>query len=630
MSLNSHTLELLETVTAALPGGGEQRDGQRDMALAVADTITNRGHALIQAGTGTGKSLAYLVPVLLSQQPTIIATATKALQDQLANKDLPFLAEHSGLQLDFAVLKGRSNYLCLQRLDEADTGDTDDTLDLEIDDEPLDPATIKKLQAFAASSPTGDRAELDDIDDRTWRLVSVGRNECPGAGRCPRGDDCLAERARRRAEAADILVVNLHLYALSVMVEGVLPDHEVVVIDEAHQLEDIMAEAAGRQISPARIQATARSAAAVLVERDAPQGAEEAATALHGPLETLIGDRLLEGPPEELGTTLDMTRTRVDALLAALRAVPDSAPAATKAKAIRARQMATGLIDDIDAIRWPIEDEVLWVDGPTSNPSLRSTPIAINKLLAESLWEKRTGVLTSATLPTRAAAQLGLPPDATTLDVGSPFDYEKNALLYCPVHLPDPRADGFREAQHTEIESLVVAAGGRTLALFTSYAAMRDAVEQLSPRLPWPILMQGEGSKAALLKEFVDNDESSLFATMSFWQGVDAPGSTCSLVIIDRLPFPRPNDPVLQARRDRAGKAAFRTIDLPRAATMLAQGAGRLIRSTTDQGVVAVLDPRLATARSYRWELIRALPPMRRTRDLADAESLLRELRDTT
>ena len=270
----------------------------------------------------------------------------------------------------------------------------------------------------------------------------------------------------------------------------------------------------------------------------------------------------------------------------------------------------------------------MWVDGPPSNPGLRSTPIAVGDLLAEQLWDRRTGVLTSATLPANATSQLGLPNTTVDLDVGSPFDYESNALLYCPTHLPDPRTDGFRSAQHTEIEALMAAAGGRTLALFTSFSAMREAVERLDGRLPWPILMQGDGAKNALLRQFIEDEPTSLFATMSFWQGVDAPGSTCRLVVIDRLPFPRPNDPVLQARRDRAGKAAFREIDLPRAATLLAQGAGRLIRTSTDQGVVAVLDPRLATSRSYRWDLVKALPPMRRTRERDDATRYLQDLRD--
>ncbi len=630
MSFADLTAEALEAVTSSLPAGGERREGQVDMARAVADAIETDSHAVVQAGTGTGKSLAYLVPAVLSDRPTVIATATKALQDQLAGKDLPFLTDHLDVPFRFAVLKGRSNYLCLQRLDELEA---DDRLDLDLDDTErdsgsIDSDTLDELRAFATTSATGDRSELETIDDRTWRLVSVGRDECPGANRCPRGDDCLAEKARHQAAEADILVVNLHLYALAITVDAVLPEHDLVMIDEAHQLEDIVAEAAGRQISPARVQAAARNTASVLVDMEPSQRAEESATSLHVALEPLIGERLLDGPDAEVGKALDDVRAATERLLDALRAVPESAPADTRTKALRARQVATGLIDDIDAVRWPTDSEVMWVDGPASNPGLRSTPIAVDSLLSENLWAKRAGVLTSATLPPKATSRLGLPDDTATLDVGSPFDYQNNALLYCPTHLPDPRNEGFRSAQHAEIETLMAAAGGRTLALFTSFSAMREAVERLEGRLPWKILMQGDGAKNALLRDFVEDEETSLFATMSFWQGVDAPGRTCSLVIIDRIPFPRPNEPVLQARRDRAGKAAFGTIDLPRAATLLAQGAGRLIRSSTDRGVVAVLDPRLATARSYRWELINALPPMTRTKDRDDVTRFLQELRD--
>lgn len=598
------------------------------MARAVATAIESDGHLAVQAGTGTGKSLAYLVPAILSERPTVIATATKALQDQLAGKDLPFLAERLDTSFRFAVLKGRSNYLCLQRLDEAEQTDT---LDLDLDDEGgtgIDADTIERLRAFAVDTDVGDRAEVDWVTDRIWRQVSVGRDECPGAGRCPRGEDCLAERARSRAAAADVLVVNLHLYALGLIIETILPEHDVVVIDEAHQLEDIVAEAAGRQISPSRVQGAARNAVAVLADSDAPRLAEDAAVALRVVLERSIGDRLPDGPDLDLGRALDDVRTACDRLLEALRAVPEDAPTETRTKAVRARQVATSLADDIDAVRWPTDTDVTWIDGPPSNPALRSTPIDIGELLAEHLWQKRSGVLTSATLPPNTTNRLGLPDDTQSIDVGSPFDYETNALLYCPPGLPDPRSHDFRAAQHEEIEALMSAAGGGTLALFTSFAAMREAADRLGPRLPWPILLQGDGAKHALLRDFIADDQTSLFATMSFWQGIDAPGRTCRLVIIDRLPFPRPNDPVLQARRDRAGPAAFREIDLPRAATLLAQGAGRLIRTSSDRGVVAVLDPRLATSRSYRWDLVNALPPMTRTRDRDEAVRMLQAVRD--
>lgn len=624
MNTTEQSLELLAQVTAGLPGGGERRGGQVEMTATVADALASNGHVVVQAGTGTGKSLAYLVPIAVSGQKVVVATATKALQDQLAGKDLPFLSSRLETPIDFAVLKGRSNYLCLQRLNEAES---DPGLSLGGDDGSLDDETREKLRVFADKSETGDRSELADIADRVWQQVSVSRQECPGANRCPEGENCFAERAWRRAAAADVLIVNLYLYAIDVAVQGILPEHDTVIIDEAHQLEDIVANAAGRYLSPARLVTAASATKAVVADSEAPKKVDEAAATLRNRLEPLTGSRLPEGPPDELGRTLDLVSGRVADLLNALRAVPSDAPTDVLNRTIRARQSISSLLDDISYLRWATDDEVMWVDGPTHNPSLRSTPLAIDKILAENLWSQRGAVLTSATMPANATSQFGLPQSTIEVDVGSPFDYEANALLYCAADLPDPRNQGHRESQLQEIESLVSAAGGRTLALFTSWGAMHQAAAHIASRVPWTVLQQGEGSKAQLLKRFIENEETCLFATMSFWQGIDAVGSTCNLVIIDRLPFPRPDDPLLQARRERAGTDAFRVVDLPRAAIMLAQGAGRLIRSATDCGVVAVLDPRLATSRSYRWALLGALPPMRRTKDRDEAERLLRELR---
>ena len=625
LSLATESLQTLDAITPLLPGGGERREGQRNMTVSVAAAIESGGHAVVQAGTGTGKSLAYLVPAVLSGKQTVIATATKALQDQLANKDLPFLSDNVDHDFDFAVLKGRSNYLCLQKLAEADP---DNRLDIPDTDDSLDLTTLDLLREFAAETDAGDRAELAEIDDRTWRMVSVGRDECPGASRCPAGDDCLAELARQRAAAADILVVNLHLYAIAAMIDGVLPDHEVVIVDEAHQLEDIVAQAAGCSVSGGRLKALARTAAGLITDRDSTGDIEAAATLLSAAIEPLVGKRLPDGPTDEVARVLDLLGIRVEKLLQALKAVPDDAPLDVATRAIRVRQSATTLLDDLHMLRQPTANDVTWVDGPPHNPSLRSTPILIDSLLDDRVWSRRSGILTSATLASTVRTKLGMPESADRTNVGSPFDYAENALLYCPTDLPDPRSPDSRQAKLDELESLILAAGGRTLALFTSWAAMRDAVEYLKPRMPWNLLTQGQGSKAKLLEEFVTDPQTSLFATMSFWQGVDAPGDTCTLVTIDRLPFPRPDDPVLQARRERAAGAAFRSIDLPRAATMLAQGAGRLIRSTQDRGVVAVLDPRLATARSYRWELIESLPPMRRTSERDEAHQFLKQLRD--
>ena len=627
MTTAEQSLELLARVTADLPSGGERRGGQEEMTVTVADALANNGHAVVQAGTGTGKSLAYLVPIALSGQKVVVATATKALQDQLADKDLPFLSSQLDEPVNFSVLKGRSNYLCLQRLNEVEEAESKPGLGLDLDDAALDDATLENLRLFAETSKSGDRSELADVSDRVWQQVSVSRQECPGANRCPEGESCFAEKARHRAAAADMLIVNLYLYAIDVAVQAILPDHDMVIIDEAHQLEDIVANAMGRYLSPARLVTAAAATRAVIADSEAPGEAEKAATMLKNRLEPLIGRRLADGPPDELGSTLDLVSGRVADLLNDLRAVPSDAPSEVLNRTIRARQSISSVLDDISFLRWATDDEVMWVDGPTHNPSLRSTPLAIDEVLAENLWSQRGAVLTSATMPLNATSQFGLPCGTVEVDVGSPFDYETNALLYCAADLPDPRNPQHRESLLAEIESLVTAAGGRTLALFTSWGAMQQAAAHIESRIPWTVLQQGEGSKAQLLKSFIDNEEACLFATMSFWQGIDAVGPTCSLVIIDRIPFPRPDDPVLQARRERAGTGGFRVVDLPRAAMMLAQGAGRLIRSSTDCGVVAVLDPRLATSRSYRWELLRALPPMRRTKDRSEAESLLRALR---
>jgi ATP-dependent DNA helicase DinG len=269
---------------------------------------------------------------------------------------------------------------------------------------------------------------------------------------------------------------------------------------------------------------------------------------------------------------------------------------------------------------------VSWVEGPAHAPVFKCSPIEVGPLLSEKLWGGVTAVLTSATIPPLLPTRVGIPAETVTeLDVGSPFDYEEHGLLYCALGLPDPRNPGYEAAMHDELEALIRAAGGRTLALFTSWRAMTAAAEAISPRVPWRVLTQSALPKPALIKAFTEDEQSCLFATMGFWQGVDVPGSACSLVTIDRIPFPRPDEPLLQARRERAGAAAFRVIDIPRAATMLAQGTGRLIRSAADRGVVAVLDPRLGKA-NYKWDLVRALPPMRRTRHRADVEAFLAPL----
>jgi len=567
------------------------------------------------------------VPAVLSGRRTVVATATKALQDQLANKDLPFLAEHLDVPFDFAVLKGRSNYVCLQRIKEITT--EGQQLALEVGPRPP-VEEIAALARWAASSTSGDRAELErEPSVRAWSAVSVGPRECPGASRCPKGDVCFAERARRLAADADVVVVNTHLYGLHLATGGaVLPEHEVVVVDEAHQLEDTVAATAGVELTGGRFTALARTVGAIVDDEAMAEGLGELGTLWRHALAPERGRRLrgtLDGEPARV---LDIARNRLDPAMAALRQVPDDGPGDVGARKVRAVQAMTSLVDDLDAVREVRADEVAWVEGTDDNPVLRVAPVAVGELLAEQLWGERTAVLTSATLPAALPDQVGLPDGGfSRLDLESPFDYPTQALLYCAAHLPDPRSATFDAAMHDELEALVDAAGGRTMALFTSHRALQAALEALRPRLAVEVLAQDELPKPALLARFAASPETCLFATMGFWQGVDVPGDALTLVTIDRLPFPRPDDPLLQARRERARADAFRVVDLPRATTLLAQGAGRLIRTATDRGVVAVLDPRLATNARYRWDIVNALPPMHRTRDRTEAEAFLRSLR---
>lgn len=611
--------ETLEKVVAQLPGGGEVRDGQRIMAEAVADAVESGRHLVVQAGTGTGKTLAYLVPAVVTGARVVVATATKALQDQLAGKDLPFLDTHVG-GFTWAVLKGRSNYVCRQRVAEL-LDDRQGRLDMATDD----PGLTAVLE-WASETEIGDRAELA-LEPRpaVWDAVSVGSDECPGAAKCPKGETCFAEGARRRAAEADVIVVNTHLYGTHIAAGGtVLPPHDLVVLDEAHRVEEVVSATSGSELTSGRVSAAAYAVGRVIADDALVTDILAVAARLGDLLDGLVGERL-DPPPGRLVELLTQLRTKLDAASAALKGVPEG-NVDVVARRNRASQQLLGLSEAILRASVVPTGSVAWVEGRPGSAKLRIAPIDVAGILEELLWRETTAVLCSATIPPRLPTRLGLPKGATTeLDVGSPFDYEANALLYCATHLPDPRQDR-ADAVHDEIAALIEAAGGRTMALFTSWRAMQAAVEALRPRLATPVLAQGEQPKPALLSAFTDQPATSLFATMSFWEGVDIPGPSLSCVIIDKLPFARPDDPLLEARREQVGPRAFELIDLPRAITLLAQGAGRLIRTAEDTGVVAVLDPRLATAR-YRWDLIRGLPPMRRTKDRAEVLAVLGALR---
>ena len=619
--------DALAKVTAALPGGGEDRPGQLQMAHALTRAIHEQRHLVVQAGTGTGKSLAYLIPCVLAGVTCVVATATKALQDQLAGKDLPFLAAHLDRPFRFAVLKGRSNYLCLQKGQEIAAREGEEQLEL-ADAETAELGRLGRevvqILRWARTNETGDRAELDfEPHPSAWASLSVTARECPGASRCPKGELCLAEAAHERAAEADVIVVNAHLYAMHLASGGhLLPPHEVVVFDEAHELEDIVAAAMGVELTAGRFSALARSVRSVAGDTDVAGAVDDAGLRLTAVLAPHTNARVDAAEHEELAAVLMLCRDRIGRATAALRAAEPDADSAARTRAMKA---ATSLTEDLDTAAELDEHRVAWVEGPAHAPAMKVAPVDVAGILAARLWASgiEAAALTSATIPPLLPDRLGLDEGTyTQLDVGSPFDFANHAVLYCAARLPDPRHADYEPAMHAELDVLIRAAGGRTLALFTSWRAMRAAADALRDALPWRLMTQDELPKPALLAAFTTDETSCLFATMGFWQGVDVPGAALSLVVIDRLPFPRPDEPLLQARRERVGADAFRAIDLPRAATLLAQGAGRLIRSSTDRGVVAVLDSRLARA-GYRSDLLRALPPMRLTALRSNVEQFL-------
>lgn len=619
-------LDILHRATSQLPEV-EERPGQDEMAIAIAHAIDANRHLVVQAGTGTGKTLAYLVPAILSGRRTVVATYTKALQDQLAMHDLPTLAESLSdilpTPFSWAVLKGRQNYICLQRVNEIHSSEQD-RLDLnnlapEVGEE------IIKLREWSLETESGDAGELTWAPSETaWRKVSVGSEECPGANRCPVGEQCFSERARRKATQADIIVVNTFLYGLHVASGGsLLPEHEVVIFDEAHQLEDVISSTIGVEIGPSHVTNMALAIRRIVRDDALSAHLSNAAIQLRDALTKYLERQVVQPIPDEIRAALASIRIRIDVALAALRAIASDDESAKQRK-LRAQGLCARLAESIDFSLGTLTGQVVFVSGSAERPHLEIAPLQVGPALREGVWSKCTAILTSATVPLLLPQRIGLPEEHfDAIDVGSPFNYEKNSLLYCAKHLPEPNSPPRDAAVHDEIAELITAAGGRTLALFTTYRAMHAAANAMTDRLPYRIWRQDDLPKMALLGEFAAVESACLFATAGFFQGVDVPGRTLSLVIIDKLPFPRPDDPLLMARRELVGKGAFTEIDLPRAATQLAQAAGRLIRSQSDKGVVAILDPRLAT-KGYGKVIVATLPPMPRTIIRAEVEDFLR------
>ncbi|WP_432096104.1 ATP-dependent DNA helicase [Streptomyces sp. bgisy100] len=612
--------DLLHAAVTAV--GGTERPGQVTMAETVAEVVDDGSHLLVQAGTGTGKSLGYLVPALAHGERVVVATATLALQRQLVQRDLPRTVEalHPLLRRrpEFAMLKGRSNYLCLHRLHEGVPQEEEEGLF-----DPFEAATptsrlgkdLLRMRDWADETETGDRDDLTPgVSDRAWSQVSVSSRECLGASKCAYGAECFAEAARERAKLADVVVTNHALLAIDA-IEGapVLPGHEVLVIDEAHELVSRVTGAATGELTPGSVNRAVRRAAKLVDEKvaDALQTAAESFERL---MELALPGRL-EEIPEDLGYALMALRDAARTVITALGNTRDKSVQDEDA----VRKQALAAVENVHAVAERIangsEYDVVWYERHDRfGASLRVAPLSVSGLLREKLFTERSVVLTSATLKlggdfNGVAASLGLSPEGVEgedvpqwrgLDVGSPFDYPKQGILYVARHLAQPGREGSRTDMLDELAELVEAAGGRTLGLFSSMRAAQGAAEALRERLDQPILLQGEETLGELIRAFAEDPHTCLFGTLSLWQGVDVPGPSCQLVVMDRIPFPRPDDPLMSARQkavEEGGGNGFMAVAATHAALLMAQGAGRLVRASGDRGVVAVLDPRLATAR---------------------------------
>ncbi|MFG2561644.1 ATP-dependent DNA helicase [Streptomyces sp. NPDC048496] len=637
--------ELLHAAVTAV--GGMERPGQASMAEAVAEAVDDNSHLLVQAGTGTGKSLGYLVPALAHGERVVVATATLALQRQLVERDLPRTVDalHPLLRRrpQFAMLKGRSNYLCLHRLHEGVPQEEEEGLFDQF--EAAAPSSklgqdLLRLRDWSDETETGDRDDLTPgVSDRAWAQVSVSSRECLGASKCAYGAECFAEMARERAKLADVVVTNHALLAIDA-IEGapVLPQHEVLIVDEAHELVSRVTGVATGELTPGQVNRAVRRAAK-LVNEKAADALQTAAEGFERVMELALPGRL-EEVPEDLGYALMALRDAARTVITALGSTRDKS--VQDEDAVRKQAMAS--VETIHGVAERItqgsEYDVVWYERHDRfGASVRVAPLSVSGLLREKLFADRSVVLTSATLKlggdfNGVGASLGLAPEGTEgddipqwkgLDVGSPFDYPKQGILYVAKHLATPGREGSRTDMLDELAELVEAAGGRTLGLFSSMRAAQAAAEELRGRLDKPILLQGEETLGELIKNFAADPETCLFGTLSLWQGVDVPGASCQLVIMDRIPFPRPDDPLMSARQkavEEAGGNGFMAVAATHAALLMAQGAGRLVRATGDKGVVAVLDPRLANAR-YGSYLRASLPDFWYTTDRNQARRSL-------
>jgi ATP-dependent DNA helicase DinG len=588
--------------------GFEVRDEQAELAEAVALAIGRRRHLLAEAGTGTGKSLAYLIPALDSRLRVVVSTATKALQEQLLTQDVPRAAAALGRKVEVAVLKGRHNYVCRHRLHGFEL------IGGALFAREEDGRAFESLRGWLESTETGDRAELEvEPPDSLWGELAVGSDGCLGRG-CRFTATCFSEAGRERAQHADLVIVNHALYFADLGLRerrdrGVLPDHEVVVFDEAHRLEDIAASWLGGRVSGALLRRLARDVERACNQTGSPlparqlDRAERAAASLLTAVSPDSGRTRIRNVPGDLCRALE---ERLGELASAI------AGRGEELDALAARALALGIdaaacIDaDLDRVVWSERDALVWA------------PVDVSRELRERLWEAdsaaTTAILVSATLGVGedfafVRERLGLR-DADEIRVGSPFRFEDQALVYVPGNLPDPRSPRALGRVSEEVEALCSLSAGRALVLTSSFRALDAIASHLRDRLDYEVLVQGDAPRERLLERFREEVESVLVATATFWQGIDVPGESLSLLVIDKLPFPPPGDPLVEARCEHLaerGEDWFAGYSLPVAVLQLRQGFGRLIRAHTDRGVVAILDPRLRT-RPYGRAFLDALP----------------------
>jgi ATP-dependent DNA helicase DinG len=653
--------EALDVAVEAI--GGTPREGQIEMAEAVANALTDRHHLMVQAGTGTGKSLAYLIPGIVHGRKVLVATATLALQRQLVDRDLPAvvpaLEKLLGREVSYAIYKGVGNYVCLQKMNSEDV-DPDGELVMDVSSLEKD---AKRLIAWAKTpGVSGDRDDAPEVDRRVWAANSVSGRECVGADVCAFGSQCFAANAKGKAQTADVVVTNHTLLAIEIMdLHPILPERDCIILDEAHEFMDRATQAVTDELTSGRVLRAAAMARKFMPGKLA-DAFHKAANDFHESMvdygesvrSELGSQGRLEEIPQSLESPIRKVRESAQAIVQSLTA--DDEIIDTDAMAERAR--VKGAVNEVSTTAATLlklgDGLVLWYE-PTFS-TLHLAPLSVSDVLRENMLKQTPVIATSATLTVgnsfnSLAKSIGFivgedlnaelsegeldPGNVQMLDVGSPFDFANQGVLYMPKHLPEPGRDGPSIEVLTELGELIDAAGGRTLALFSSWRGVEAAdahLRKVLAELPIKIITQKRGDAVGpLVARFAKDETSVLLGTMSLWQGVDVPGNSCILVAIDRIPFPRPDEPVMSARAsqaDAAGGSGFMQVSLPRAALLLAQGTGRLIRSVDDRGVVAILDSRIVTKR-YGSVLLNSMPPLWRTSDTAVVRDSLRRLAES-